>query len=110
MSPGPQWDLQEVASLGPETLSPVAWVKGSMRSQGSLEDRPKPEKAGTPEFYNHEDRLQGEPKTDCEKFQVTELWRPVWVSQSESERHHHQHGALRLVFALRPTFIEKKLE
>lgn len=81
-----------------------------MRSQGSLEDRPKHEKADTPEFYNHEDRLQGEPKTDCEKFQVTELWRPVWVSQSESERHHHQHGALRLVFALRPTFIEKKLE
>lgn len=75
-----------------------------------MEDRPKPEKAGTPEFYNHEDRLHGEPKTDCEKFQVTELWRPVWVSQSESERHHHQHGALRLVLALRPTFIEKKLE
>lgn len=27
---------------------------------------------------------------------------PVWVS--------HQHGTLRLVFALQPTFIEKKVE
>lgn len=73
-------------------MEPSGLGKRTYEVSGSLEDGPKPEKAGTPEFYNHEARLQGDLKTNCEKFQVTELWRPVWVS--------HQHGALRLVFAV----------
>lgn len=55
----------------------MAWVEGPMRPQGSLEDGPKPEKAGTPEFHNRGDRIQGEMKTNCKKFQLTELERPV---------------------------------
>lgn len=55
----------------------MAWVEEPMRPQGSLEDGPKPEKAGTSEFHNRGDRIQGEMKTNCKKFQLTELERPV---------------------------------
>jgi hypothetical protein len=83
--PGPGCAFPEGLGI----LRPVSQEEEPMSPQGPLEDGPKPGEAYTPEFHSPGDRLQAELKTSCKKFQLTELSKPVWVSQSEAQSYHY---------------------